>query len=241
MKVNTCETPLELGQAAAKAFAGLITRAVAEKGTARILVSTGQSQFEFFNSLCEQNVPWEKVTMFHLDEYIGIGESHPAGFVRYLKERFTTRVNLGHARFIDGLKNPEEEIAALNAEISASPIDAAAIGIGENAHIAFNDPPADFETNAPYIVVTLDERCKRQQVSEGWFPSINDVPKTAISISPRQIMAAKAIISVVPHAVKAKAVADTLAAETPDPMVPASLLKTHSNWTLYLDKASAGK
>jgi glucosamine-6-phosphate deaminase len=240
MKTVVCENAAELGRKAAVFFAARINDAIAAKGSARILVSTGQSQFEFFNALCELDTDWQKVWMFHLDEYIGLDESHPASFVRYLKQRFTNRVHIKHARFIDGMKNPADEIASLNAEITDAPIDAAAIGIGENGHIAFNDPPADFETDVPFHVVSLDERCKRQQVNEGWFASIADVPQKAISITPRQILTARAIISVVPHRVKAQAVADTLNAALPDPMVPASLLKQHADWTLYLDKESAG-
>jgi glucosamine-6-phosphate deaminase len=232
-------TPAEMGKTAANHAAGLINGAITAKGNARILVSTGASQFDFFESLLKQDIDWQKVTMFHLDEYIGIGESHPASFVRYLKERFLSRVNMGGVCFIDGTKDPAEVIAAVNAKISEAPIDMAAIGIGENAHIAFNDPPADFDADEPFIIVTLDEGCKRQQVREGWFPTLDDVPKTAISISPKQIMKAKAILSIVPHKVKAKAVADTLNANKPDPLVPASLLKTHPDWTLYLDKESA--
>ena len=217
----------------------MINDAINVNGEARILVSTGQSQFEFFNALIEEEIEWTKVTMFHLDEYIGVGEDHPASFVKYLKERFVGRVPLKTAHFINGLNDPNDEIKKINALVSEAPVDAAFIGIGENAHIAFNDPPADFETDSPFIIVTLNETCKRQQVREGWFPGLDSVPKTAISISPRQIMAAKVIISVVPHAVKAKAVAETLASHSADKMIPASLLKEHPSWTLFLDEASA--
>jgi glucosamine-6-phosphate deaminase len=234
-----CENAADAGNQAAAYFAGLIHDAINIKGTARMLVSTGQSQFEFFNALCAQKIDWQKVTLFHLDEYIGLDENHPASFVRYLKERFTNRINIAQTCFINGMNNPADEILSLNAAISEAPIDVAAIGIGENGHIAFNDPPADFETHAPFHIVTLDERCKQQQVNEGWFPSLDDVPKTAVSITPRQIMAAKKIVSVVPFRVKAQAVADTIHATGPDPMVPASLLKQHADWRLYLDKESA--
>jgi len=172
-----------------------------------------------------------------LDEYIGISEEHPASFVRYLKERFTGGLPFARVRFIDGMADVREEIAALSAEITERPVDVAFIGIGENAHIAFNDPPADFETAEPFLAVSLNDACKRQQVREGWFPSIKDVPKQAVTMSPRQIMASKVIISVVPHKVKADAVSKMLHSAL-DPQIPATILKEHSACTLFLDEES---
>ena len=239
MNIIIGKTPTEMGELAAKAAAGLINKAIEQKGDARIVVSTGQSQFEFFESLLLQPIDWGKVEMFHLDEYIGIDENHPASFVKYLKERFTDKIPLKIAHFIYGDREAEKEIKRISELIAKSPVDAAFIGIGENAHIAFNDPPADFETDKPYIIVELNDTCKAQQVREGWFKTNDDVPKVAITMSPKQIMAAKAILSVVPHKVKAKAIADVVASKTTDNMIPATLLKTHPNWTLYLDEASA--
>ncbi len=237
MRTVISKNAAELGQQAASLAAESIKRAVKENGRAYILVSTGQSQFGFLNALTAQDVDWGKVFMFHLDEYIGIGEDHPASFVRYLKERL--KIPFMGARYIDGLAEPEAERAKLCGELSKVTIDVAFIGIGENGHIAFNDPPADLETDEPYLIVDLSETCKRQQVGEGWFAALDGVPKQAISISARQIMKARKIISVVPHRVKAKAVADTLNAVHPDPCIPATLLKEHPDWTLFLDMDSA--
>jgi glucosamine-6-phosphate deaminase len=239
MKLHVLKTPEELGRKAAEQVVSLLNAAIAEKGSARMIMSTGASQFETIKNLRASNVDWSKVEMFHLDEYIGIDETHPASFTKYLKERFTCFVPLKNACFISGLGDPAVEIARINALITEAPIDAAFIGIGENAHIAFNDPPADFDTDAPFHIVTLNDTCKQQQVREGWFATLDDVPKIAISISPKQIMAAKNILSVVPHQVKAKAIADTMNAAGTDNMVPATLLKEHPAWILFLDAASA--
>jgi len=233
---NTAE---ESGQKAAELAARYINEAVDANGEARILVSTGQSQFEFLTALVKQDVDWQRVTMFHLDEYVGLDDRHQASFVRYLKERFTGKAPIGRVRFIDGKRDPAAEISDLNREITEKPIDVAFIGIGENAHIAFNDPPADFVTTVPFHIVTLDAACRRQQVREGWFPDVASVPVHAISATPRQIMTAKRIISVVPRIVKAKAIADTLGSAKRDSNIPATLLKEHPDWTLFLDKDSS--
>lgn len=173
--------------------------------------------------------------MFHLDEYVSLPETHPASFRKYLKERFLSKVTLADCHLVDG--NPDS-IPALTAELRKAPIDIGLIGIGENAHIAFNDPPADFDTRESYIVVNLNERCKQQQVGEGWFASTEEVPAQAISMTPWQIMQCRHIISAVPHKVKAKAVSDTLNHDT-TPEIPATLLKTHPNFDLFLDAESA--
>ena len=174
--------------------------------------------------------------MFHLDEYVDLPESHPASFRKYLKERFIEKVNLKVYHLVDG---DPQSIPKLTRLLREAPIDVGLIGIGENAHIAFNDPPADFDTKEAYIVVDLNERCKQQQVGEGWFATVEDVPKQAISMTAYQIMQCTHIISSVPHAVKAKAVADTLHSQTVDPMVPASLLKAHPAFDLFVDEDSA--
>ena len=238
MKIKVYENPAELGKNAAAYSAELINEAIARKGYARIVLSTGASQFDTINALTESDIDWSKVEMFHLDEYIGLPESHPASFRKYLKERFLSKVNIKQAYFVDGEDDPQKVIAYLTAEIRKEPIDLGLIGIGENAHIAFNDPPADFDTKEAFICVALNDTCKQQQVGEGWFATIDDVPKVAISMSVHQIMQCRRIVSCVPYAVKAKAIKDTLENQ-PTNMIPATMLKQHSDWTLFLDKDSA--
>jgi len=235
MKIIVSDTPKELGQAAARFAAEYLNDLTVKNGYARIVVSTGASQFETFEALIRSDIDWSKVEMFHLDEYAGLPESHPASFRKYLKERFVSKVNLLSANFVDG---SAEGIIEISKKLLEKPVDLGLIGIGENGHIAFNDPPADFDTKSPYILVNLNETCKRQQVGEGWFATVNDVPKQAVSMSVYQIMQCKKIISCVPHAVKAKAVADTINSE-PTNLIPATILKTHPDWTLLLDKNSA--
>ena len=223
-----------------KRAANLINEAIKERGKARIVVSTGSSQFEMFETLIKLDVDWSKVEMFHLDEYVNLPESHIASFRKYLKERFVSKVNLKAAYFVSGEGNIEENISYLTKELRKDIIDVGIIGIGENGHIAFNDPPADFETDEAYKVVTLDQKCRAQQVGEGWFKSIEDVPTQAISMTPKEIMKAKHIVTVAPHSVKADAIYKTIT--TPiSPMVPATLLKTHPDWHLFIDDASASK
>ena len=237
--ITTKPDPIELGREAAIKIAASINECIASKESARIVLSTGSSQFETLSALLEQDVDWSKVEIFHLDEYIGLPESHPASFRKYLKERFISRVNnLKDVHYVNGEINVTEHIAELTKSIRAAPVDIGVIGIGENAHIAFNDPPADFETDEAFIVVELDEKCKRQQVGEGWFPNIGSVPKTAITMTVKQILACKTIISAVPHGAKLNAVRESLISPV-NPSVPASILKTHGDWHLFLDNASA--
>ena len=229
-----------LGKKAAEFAACELNCAINKKGAARLLLSTGASQFETINNLITMNVDWSKVEMFHLDEYIGLPESHIASFRKYLKERFLAHVNIKKAYLVDGEANVEKTIAGLTENLRKYPIDVALIGIGVNGHIAFNDPPADFETKEAYIRVKLDDKCKMQQVGEGWFDTINDVPDEAISMTVYQIMQSKIIISCVPHGAKADAVANTFSSKLTN-MVPSTILKQHENWSLYLDKNSAAK
>ncbi|MBR3505167.1 MAG: glucosamine-6-phosphate deaminase [Clostridia bacterium] len=237
MKVTVADSPKLLGRLAAKEAADIISAAIREKGSARIVLSTGASQFDTLAALVEEKVDWTKVEMFHLDEYVNLPETHPASFRKYLKERFTSRVPLKAAHFVDGTP---EGIAALTDELRRAPIDLGLIGIGENGHIAFNDPPADFDTDAAYIVVSLDERCRRQQVGEGWFASVSEVPAQAVSMTVREIMKCERIISCVPYAVKADAVEKTLMNPLTN-KIPATMLKEHERFSLYLDKDSAAK
>ena len=238
MRINIFKTSAQMGEAAAKFIADKLNAAISEQGFARLLLSTGASQFDMISSLVTQDVDWSRVTMFHLDEYVGLPETHIASFRKYLKERFASKVNLKEAVYVDGEGDVGENIAYITKRIKEAPIDVAAIGIGENGHIAFNDPPADFDTQESYIIVNLDERCKRQQVGEGWFATVDDVPKQAISMTVSQMLKSRCIVSVVPHAVKAEAIRNTLAQEVNN-MVPATILKTHPDWNLYLDKNSA--
>lgn len=240
MKVRVMKNPEELGKEAALYAAEILNSSIKERGRARLLLATGVSQFEVLQALVQQDVKWNCIEMFHLDEYIGIPESHPASFRKYLKERFTGFVDLKAAYFVNGEGNVEDNIRWLSDKILEEPIDVGLIGIGENGHIAFNDPPADFDTKEPYIVVELDERCKRQQVNEGWFPTIDDVPKQAITMSVYQIMQCRAIVSCVPYKAKANAVKNTLEKELTN-MVPATMLKRHKNIMLFLDEASASE
>ncbi len=237
MKLIVCSKE-ELGAKSAKHAEELICKAIAEKGSARILLSTGASQFPFFEEFVKLSIDWEKVEMFHLDEYVGISEEHPASFKNYLLNRFVNKVHPGKYHLIDGQRNPEETIAELTALLNESPIDVGLIGIGENAHIAFNDPPADFEDKRTYKVVNLDKRCLQQQIGEGWFKTEEECYKQAISMTCDRIMQCKHIISVVPYKVKAEAIYNTLANDL-TPLVPATLLKQHADCTVYVDGDSA--
>ena len=239
MYLNVACTKRELGVQAASKIARRIKEAIDERGEARIVLSTGASQFETLDALVKANVDWSKVTMFHLDEYVGLPITHIASFRKYLTERFINLVHPKAAYLVNGEGNVAENIRILTEKLTAAPIDVGVIGIGENAHIAFNDPPADFETRASYIVVDLSERCKWQQVGEGWFGGIEDVPKQAISMTPYQIMQCRTIVAPVPDQRKAQAIYDTLKEETPTPLVPASLLKEHPDCYLFLDAGSA--
>lgn len=238
MKLIISKTKEELGKLSAKHASKRIKEAIEKQGYARILLSTGASQFPFFDEFVKEDIDWSRVEMFHLDEYVGITDAHPASFKRYLTDRFVDKVKPGKAHLIDGSRNPDETIAELTALLAEKPVDVGLIGIGENAHIAFNDPPADFTDERAYKVVTLDERCLKQQVGEGWFKSVEETYKQAISMTCSQIMKCKTIISVVPYAVKAEAVYKTLTTEL-SPLVPATLLKQHADFSLYCDADSA--
>ena len=239
MKLNVAPNPDQLGAAAAKLIAQRIRGAIAERGHARIVLSTGASQFETLGVLVREEIDWSRVTMFHLDEYVGLPVTHVASFRKYLTERFVDIVHPGAVFFVNGEGDIRENIRVLSEKLTEEPIDIGVIGIGENAHIAFNDPPADFETRESYIVVDLNERCKMQQVGEGWFATTDDVPKQAISMTPYRIMQCRTIASPVPGKRKAEAIFSTLSSTGPDPAVPASLLLTHPDFHLFLDEGSA--
>ena len=238
MLVKVYKTKEEMGKAAAKQAADKLRETIKKDGVARLLLSTGASQFPFFVEFVKEDVDWSRVEMFHLDEYVGISPEHPASFNKYLRERFIDVVKPGKYHLISGEANPEETIAELTALLAERPVDLGLIGIGENGHIAFNDPPADFSDKRAYKVVTLSDTCIQQQLHEGWFENEDAAFKQAISMTCSKIMECETIISVVPYAVKAQAIHDTLTCELTE-NVPATLLKNHADVTVYCDADSA--
>lgn len=240
MKKCILNDPAALGNASGKEAAEKIKEAISQKGVANIILATGTSQFETLQQLLgDKEIDWSAVNMFHLDEYIGLPITHKASFRKYLMERFIQKVpSLRAAHLIDGEADPASECKRLGQLILEHPIDVCLCGIGENGHLAFNDPPADFETTSPYIVVALDEACRNQQFGEGWFSTLDEVPKQAISMSIHQIMQSAHIICSVPDERKAKAVKDCLENEV-SPLYPASILQQHPSCSLYLDKQSS--
>jgi len=239
MKIYKEKNAEELGKTAASCGAAAVKRAIGQKGYARIILATGASQFSMLENLVKMDIPWDKVTMFHLDEYCDLPMTHKASFRKYLQERFVDLVHPQRVYFIDGEGAVDKKIKTLTAALREEPIDVAFIGIGENSHIAFNDPPADFKTQEAYIVVNLDDDCKRQQVNEGWFASLDKVPSRAISMTVHQLMQSKTIVCTVPGIRKAKAVKATLEAKEATPLVPASILRQHKDCHMILDEDSA--
>ena len=239
MFVRRFATRQAMAQAASAHAAAAIRRAIDSHGRARIIVATGASQFEFLEDLtANQAVDWTRVTLFHLDEYVGLPIEHPASFRRYILDRVIRKTSLQQYLLLDGEGDVREVCRQAGAALNSAPVDVAFVGIGENGHLAFNDPPADFATDEPYIIVQLDDACRRQQVGEGWFGSISEVPQSALSMSVRQILKSREIICVVPDERKAAPVKAALEGPvTPD--VPASALRDHGNVTIYLDAASA--
>jgi len=228
----------KLGLKAARKGAELIREAIVLKGSAHIVVATGASQFEMLSALVKEDIDWGKVTAFHLDEYVGVGMSHLASFRKYLKERFVDIVSPAAFHYVDGENDPFAECERLKEIILQHQIDVAFVGIGENGHLAFNDPPADFETVDPFILVDLDEDCRMQQLGEGWFKNLDEVPRQALSMSIKQILKSRAIICSVPDGRKVRAVRNTLEALI-SPMVPATALRGHDAVFLYLDQYSS--
>jgi len=229
----------EMATVAAQQAAAILRQIIQAQGTARLVAATGASQFEFLEVLTSlPGIDWQHVEMFHLDEYIGLPVLHPASFRRFLQERLIQKAGITRYYLLDGEQDAAEVIRRTGQALLSAPIDVAFVGIGENGHLAFNDPPADFETEEPYIVVNLDEACRRQQLGEGWFATLADVPKRAISMSVRQILKAKRILCIVPDARKATAVKACFEGEI-SPLAPASILRTHADTTVYLDAHSA--
>lgn len=240
MLLRIFKDKVSLGRAAAEQAAAAIRRAIAERGSARIVAATAASQFEFLDALTKAaDIDWPKVETFHLDEYVGLPASHPGSFRKMLMEQLVRKTGIVHYHLLEGdASDPSAVAREVSEELASEPIDIAFLGIGENGHIAFNDPPADFATEEPYIIVNLDEASRRQQVGEAWFADISQVPRRAISMSPRQILKATEILVIVPDKRKAQAVKACLEGEI-SPMAPASILRRHSNATLYLDTNSA--
>lgn len=232
-----------MGRRAADIGIEAIREALAARGEANVIVATGASQFSMLECLvAAKGIDWSKVSMFHLDEYVGMPVTHPASFRKYLKERVAEKLpGLKKFEYVNGDAKPlEGEISRLNASIRQKPIDVAFIGIGENGHLAFNDPPADFETESPYIVVNLDEKCRLQQVGEGWFSGLSEVPAQAISMSVKHILKSKLIVCTVPDERKSLAVEMALAAPI-TPSAPCSILRTHPNCYLVVDAPAASR
>lgn len=243
MEVKVFPTKLEMGEAAANAGADVIRHQLASSDEANIILATGASQFEMLAALlAEPDIDWAKVNCFHLDEYVGISIEHPASFRRYLKERFVDQLPMPPKsfHFIDGESDASAECDRLGKLIAGVSIDVAFVGIGENGHLAFNDPPADFETEVPYLVVQLDDECRQQQFGEGWFESFELVPETAISMSVKQILKSQHIVCTVPDERKSTAVAATVKGSVTN-AVPASILQTHEQATLFIDEPAASK
>lgn len=239
MQIKILADKPSLGRAAAEHAAHSLRRTIREQGTVRIVAATGASQFEFLEALTSApDIDWASVEVFHLDEYVGLPITHPASFRKYLLERLIHKTGIAKYHLLDGDIDPQEAVRKVGREIQARPVDLTFAGIGENAHLAFNDPPADFKVEDPYLIVDLDDVCRQQQVGEGWFPTLIDVPKKAISMSIQQVLRSKEIIVVAPEARKAQAVKGTLEGEI-TPLVPASILRNHPNVTIYLDNASA--
>ena len=240
MQIDVSTNKCELGRRAAERGIALIREALDQRGEVNIIVATGASQFEMLGHLVTADLPWHRVTAFHLDEYVGMPMTHRASFRLYLWQRFVSKLPLPLKAFhyIDAERDAESEARRVGAVIRAHPIDVAFVGIGENGHTAFNDPPADFETEEPFIVVELDEACRRQQLGEGWFPTLADVPTRAVSMSIGQILKSGAIVASVPDGRKARAVCESVEmAVSPDH--PATCLQQHKNVWLFLDQASA--
>jgi glucosamine-6-phosphate deaminase len=241
MRLEVFDNSREMAEAAAKHAIKTLKSAIDSNGQAAFIAATGESQFEFLDNLtADSTVDWSKTIMFHLDEYVGISESHPASFRKYLQTRVLAKVSPGQVNLIEGdAVDPVKEAERVGELLVRRPVDVAFVGVGENGHLAFNDPPADFKIEAPFIVAGLDEVCRRQQVNEGWFSSLEEVPPQAITMTVRQIMKSKTIITVVPGLRKAQAVLDCFGNQEVSPAFPASILKQHPDSFVYLDQESA--
>lgn len=239
MQIAIFPDKMSLAKAAAVEASAALKDAIQKKDAARLIAATGAAQFDFLDLLTEdRSIDWSKVEMFHLDEYIGLPADHPASFRKFLLDRLINKTGMSRYHLLDGDRDPQEVIRAVTNEIRKAPIDVAFVGIGENGHLAFNDPPADFETEEAYIVVDLDEACRKQQMGEGWFKSMDEVPRRALSMTVKQVLNAEKIIAIVPEQRKAKAIAKCFGGDI-SPMAPSSILRRHRDAVIYLDKDSA--
>ncbi len=240
MRLSIHDDKKMLGKVAVREGADAIRTAIDIRGSAAVVLATGVSQFEMLDILVREEIDWSKVSAFHLDEYIGLGTDHPASFRRYLEERFVRQVRgLGDFVAIDGrVADPNAELIRLNRRIAGETVDVCFAGIGENGHLAFNDPPADFDVDEPFILVELDDACRRQQMGEGWFETVDDVPSRAISMSIRQMMKSRKLILSVSDERKAKAVLDAVEGPVTN-RHPASIVRQHDDCSLHLDPAAA--
>jgi glucosamine-6-phosphate deaminase len=229
----------QMVRAAAEHAAESLRALLKQQDLVRLLAATGASQIEFLEHLTVKHaIDWARIELFHLDEYVGLGTEHPASFARYIRQRIIDPTAITRYHLLDGTRQPREVLTEVNQEIAKAPVDLAFVGIGENGHLAFNDPPADFETEEPYLLVNLDQACREQQVGEGWFASLDEVPRQAISVSVHQLLQTKEILCIVPDQRKAAAVKACL--EGPlSPWAPASALRAHPNTTIFLDDGSA--
>jgi glucosamine-6-phosphate deaminase len=239
VQLKIFEDKMGMAKSAAEYVASLLRRTIAANNRARIVTATGAAQFDFLDALTSApGIQWDAVEMFHLDEYVGLPATHPASFRKFLLDRLINKTGITKHHLLNPGANPEEVADRVGEELNSAPIDLSIVGIGENGHLAFNDPPADFETEKPYLIVDLDEACRRQQVGEGWFKSLEEVPRRAISMSVRQILRAKEIVAIVPDSRKAQAVKCCFEGRI-SPLAPASILRMHPHATIYLDKNSS--
>jgi glucosamine-6-phosphate deaminase len=239
MILRIFDDKISLAKAAAAQAAEAIRRAIAKRGRARVVAASAASQIQFLEALTSTpDTDWSRVELFHLDEYIGLPGSHGASFCKFLHDNLIRKTSISKHHLLNGEANPAEVIRQTSKPLSEAPIDVAFVGIGENGHLAFNDPPADFETEEPFLIVNLDEACRQQQVGEGWFKDLAAVPTQAISMSVRQVLKAAEIIAIVPDSRKAKAIKTCFDGPI-SPMAPSSILRTHPNAAIYLDKDSS--
>jgi glucosamine-6-phosphate deaminase len=240
LRINVYEDEAKMGDAAADFVASHLQSAIRDRGEANLILATGTSQFQFLPALMQRDLDWSKITVFHLDEYRGISEDHPASFRKYLKDRILDAVQPREAYLIQGdAEDLKKEIAAYEELLKSHPADVACLGIGENGHIAFNDPPvADFNDPHWVKVVKLDEACRRQQLGEGWFPTMKEVPEEAISLTIPAIMASKAVSLVAPGRRKAQAIHDTVYSDI-STACPATILRKHPDTTFFIDEDAA--
>jgi glucosamine-6-phosphate deaminase len=231
-----------LADAATGEAAECLRDAVAARGVAHAMFATGNSQLRFVDALVHSpNIPWADVVVFHMDEYLGIGPEHPASFQRWIRERIVERVRPAAAHYIDGLADGDQECKRYAALLQSHPLDLCCLGIGENGHLAFNDPPvADFDDPVDVKVVELDRSCRLQQVGEGHFPTVDAVPTHALTVTIPALLRASTVLAVVPEARKAEPVGATLTGPVA-PACPASILRRHPHATLHLDPESAAR